>query len=111
MGQIRSDEGNQDEAIDCLIDALRWDSKNGWALMMMGNILAKFKNDVPTALKYFDQALLANVNDYISLTNIAYLMFQQGKKEEAKRYLNASLRINSKYPNAHLILGMIAETD
>ena len=32
MGQILSDEGDQEEAINCLIDALRWDSKNGWAL-------------------------------------------------------------------------------
>lgn len=111
MGQIRSDEGDHDEAIDYLIDALRWDSKNGWALMMMGNILAKFKKDIPTALKYFDQALLANVNDYISLTNVAYLMFQQGKTDEAKRYLDASLQINPKYPNTHLILGLIAEEE
>src|SRR5690606_32429316 len=36
MGQILSEEGDQDEAINCLIDALRWDSKNGWALLMMG---------------------------------------------------------------------------
>ena len=111
MGQIRSDEGDQDEAVNYLIDALRWDSKNGWALMMMGNILAKFKKDIPSALKYFDQALLANVNDYISLTNVAYQMFQQGKTDEAKRYLDASLQINSKYPNIHLIFGLIAEKE
>ena len=111
MGQIRSDEGEQDEAIDYLIDALRWDSKNGWALMMMGNILAKFKKDIPTALKYFDQALQANVNDYISLTNVAYLMFQQEKTQEAKRYLEASLKINGQYPNTLMILGMIAEKE
>ncbi len=29
MGQILSDEGDQEEAINCLIDSLRWDSKNG----------------------------------------------------------------------------------
>ena len=52
MGQILSDEGDQEEAINCLIDALRWDSKNGWALLMMGNIFSKFKNDIPTTLKY-----------------------------------------------------------
>jgi hypothetical protein len=54
MGQILSDEGDQEEAINCLIDALRWDSKNGYALLMVGNIFAKFKNDVPTALKYYN---------------------------------------------------------
>ena len=35
LGQILSDEGDQEEAINSLIDSLRWDSKNGWALLMM----------------------------------------------------------------------------
>ena len=48
MGQILSDEGDQEEAINYLIDALRWDSKNGYALLMMGNIFARFKN-----IKYY----------------------------------------------------------
>jgi len=32
-------KGDQEKAIDCLIDALRWDSKNTYALLMYGNIL------------------------------------------------------------------------
>lgn len=84
MGQILSDEGDQEEAINCLIDALRWDSKNGWALLMMGNIFAKFKDDVPTAMKYYDQALVANPNDNITINNIGANLMQQGKLEEAK---------------------------
>ncbi|MBK7095617.1 MAG: hypothetical protein IPH57_11400 [Saprospiraceae bacterium] len=39
MGQILSEEGDQDEAINYLIDAIRWDARNSWALVMMGNIL------------------------------------------------------------------------
>ena len=87
MGQILSDEGDQDEAINYLIDALRWDSKNGWALLMMGNIFAKFKGDIETALTYYDQALKANTTDHISLTNIGYLLMQQDKLEEAQKFL------------------------
>ena len=70
MGQIHSDEGNQDEAINYLIDALRWDSKNNWALLMLGNIFAKFRDDIETAVKYYDQALAVNPNDHISINNI-----------------------------------------
>jgi tetratricopeptide (TPR) repeat protein len=70
LGQIYSDEGNQDEAINSLIDALRWDATNGWALLMMGNIFARFKADVPTAMKYYDQAILHNQADHFSLSNI-----------------------------------------
>ncbi|MEO7314680.1 MAG: hypothetical protein ABIW47_05820, partial [Ginsengibacter sp.] len=87
MGQILSDEGDQEEAINCLIDALRWDSKNKWALMMMGNIFAKYKDDTETALKYYEQAIVANVQDHISLTNIAFLLMKKNNNEEAKKYL------------------------
>ena len=111
LGQILSDEGDQEEAINSLIDALRWDSKNGWALLMMGNILSKFKNDVPTAMKYYDQAKLVNPTDHIVLNNIAQNLFQEGKLEEAKEYFYEVLKINSDYPNSHLALGMIAEKE
>jgi len=111
MGQILSDEGDQEEAINYLIDALRWDSKNGWALLMMGNIFAKFKDDIETALKYFDQALLANTNDHISFTNIGYLLLQQGKLAAAKKYLWESIKINKEYPNTHFTLALIAEKE
>ena len=111
MGQILSDEGDQDEAINYLIDALRWNSSNGWALLMMGNIFAKFKNDVPTAMKYYDQAVKNNATDNISLTNIGYLLFQQNKLEEAKKYLWEAIRINNEYPNSHLTLALIAQKE
>ncbi|WP_462254984.1 tetratricopeptide repeat protein [Ferruginibacter sp.] len=111
MGQILSDEGDQEEAINCLIDSLRWDSKNGWALLMMGNIFAKFKNDVPTAMKYYDQALIANPNDNIAINNIGANLMQQGKLEEAKKYFWEAIKINDQYPNTHFALGMIAEME
>jgi Flp pilus assembly protein TadD len=111
MGQILSDEGNQEEAINCLIDALRWDSKNGWALLMMGNIFAKFKDDVPTAMKYYDQALIANPKDNITINNIGANLMQQGKLEEAKKYFYEALKINDHYANTHFALGMIAEME
>jgi len=109
MGQILSDEGDQDEAIGCLIDALRWDSKNGWALMMMGNIFSKFKKDVPTAMKYYDHALVANPNDFITINNIGVNLMQQGQTQEARKYFLEALKINGQYANTHHALGMIAE--
>lgn len=111
MGQILSDEGDQDEAINYLIVALRWNSKNAWALLMMGNIFAKFKEDIPTAMKYYDQALIANVRDFISLTNIGYLLLQENSLEKAKKYFNEALKIHPNFPNAHFGLGMIAEKE
>ncbi len=111
MGQILSDEGDPEEAINSLIDALRWNPKNGYALLMMGNIFAKFKNDVPTAMQYYDQALVANPNDNIAINNIGANLMQQGKLEEAKKYFWEAIKINDQYPNTHFALGMIAETE
>lgn len=111
MGQVLSDEGDQEEAINCLIDALRWNSKNSWALLMMGNIFAKFKNDIPTAMKYYDQALIVNPADFIGLVNIGYLLFEQNQTEEAQKYFLEALKINKHYPNAHFALGMITEKE
>lgn len=111
MGQIYSEEGDQEQAIDCLIDALKWDSKNEWALLMMGNIFAKFKDDVPTAIKYYDQAIIANPNNNIALNNIGANLMKQGKIQEAKKYLLEANRINKLYPNTYLTLGKIAELE
>ena len=111
MGQMLSDEGKQDEAINYLINALRWDSKNGWALLMMGNIFAKFKDDIKTAMKYYDQALIANPIDHITINNIGANLMQQGKFEEAKKYFWKAIKINDKYPNTHYALGMIAKME
>lgn len=111
MGQILSEEGDQEEAINCLIDALRWDSKNGYALLMMGNIFAKFKGDIPTAMKYYDQALIANPEDNITVNNIGANLLQQGKLDEAKKYFWEAIKINDSYPNTHYALGIIAEME
>lgn len=108
-GQIFSDEGKQEEAIDCLVDALRWDPKNSWALIMMGNILARHKDDIKTAMTYYDQALVAHPNDNIAINNIGATLMQQGKVAEAEKYFLKALDIDSNYPNTHFALGMLAE--
>lgn len=111
IGQIYSDEGNQEEAINSLVDALRWDSKNAYALVMMGNIFAKYKSDIETAMKYYDQALIAKPNDNITINNIGANLLQQNKFEEAKKYFYKALRLDGKYPNTHYALAIIANQE
>lgn len=111
LGQILSEQGNQDEAINALIDALRWNSSNGWGLLMMGNIFAKHKKDLKTAMIYYDQAILANKADHITLANIAFLLFQENKLEEAQKYASEALKMKENYPNAYFILSIIAEKE
>jgi tetratricopeptide (TPR) repeat protein len=111
LGQILSEQGDQDEAINALIDALRWNSSNGWALMMMGNIFAKHKKDVTTALKYYDQAIVVNKTDHITLANIAYILLQENKLEEAKIYAIEAIKLKDNYPNTSFILSLITEKE
>ncbi len=99
MGQILSDEGDQEEAINCLIDALRWDPKNGYALIMMGNIFAKHKDDIDTAIKYFNEAIAQNPNDHIAINNLGTNLLQLGKWEDGIKYLENAYGINPNYPN------------
>ncbi|MFZ4400756.1 MAG: tetratricopeptide repeat protein, partial [Bacteroidales bacterium] len=86
-------------------------SKNKWALVMMGNIFSKFKNDVPTALKYYDQALIVDPNDNIVMNNIGANLMHQNKFGEAKKYFLEAIKINNEYPNTHYAVGLIAEME
>lgn len=106
LGQIFSDEGDQEEAINCLIDALRWDSKNTFALTMMGNIFAKYRNDIETAMTYYEQALVVKPDDHIAMNNIGANLMQSGRINEAEQYFEKAYSINSNYPNTLYALGM-----
>jgi Flp pilus assembly protein TadD len=111
LGQILSEQGDQDAAVNALIDSLRWNSTNSWALLMMGNIFAKHKKDVTTALKYYDQAIVVNKADHITLANIAYILLQENKLEEAKKYAFEAIKLKDNYPNTSFILSLITEKE
>ena len=109
FGQIYSDEGKQDDAIDCLIDALRWDPKNNHAYILMGNIYAKHKDDVTTAMKYFDRALEINPDDAIAMNNIGANLMQQGHTEKAEEYFHRAYKADPDYPNTHYAIALVAD--
>ena len=111
LGQVYSELGNQEEAVNSLIYALRWNPKNEWALLMMGNIYAKFKNDIDTAMKYYDQVLIVKPNDAITLNNIGANLMQLGQKEEALNYFRKALVSDSNYPNTYYAIALIADME
>ena len=108
LGQIYSDEGDQEKAINFLVDALKWDPRSTYALLMMGNIFARFKDDIKTAMKYYDQVLSVNPKDGIALNNIGANLLQLEKMEEAKRYFELAYEINPNYPNTTYAFGLMA---
>lgn len=109
LGQILSDEGDQEEAINCLIDALRWNPENEWALLMMGNIFARFKKDIDTALTYYDRVLKVKPDDNIALNNIGANLMKLGKTDEAITYFEKAIAINPDYPNTYHALALVSE--
>lgn len=109
LAQVYEEEGDHEQAIDILIEALRCDPKNHWALILMGNIYARYKNDTETAMTFFDQVIHADPTNFIALNNIGGAMLQTGKVELGEKYLLKAYEINPKYPNITYALGIVSE--
>jgi len=100
LGQIAAEQGNTDDAIDHLIDALKWDPKNTYALTMMGNIWARDKNDMATAMRYYQSALEVDPGDHIALNNIATQYLIKRDWTNARIWFTKALEVEPTYPNA-----------
>lgn len=108
LGQVASELGDPDAAIDHLIDALRWDPRNKHALTMMGNIWARDKDDVDTAMRYYRTALEVDPKDHLAANNIAAQYMQRGEWKTAGEWFHRALDINPEYPNTYHGLGVVA---
>ena len=106
LGQILSDEGHPNLAINTLIDALKWDTQNNYALIMMGNIYARDLDDVEGAMIFYDQVVKNNPKDYIALNNIGANLLRQNKATEAIKYFEKAHQNNPNYANIYAGLGM-----
>ena len=49
------------KAYDELIESLKCDQRNIWALVLMGNLLTKEKNDIEHAKQYYDKVLVSGL--------------------------------------------------
>jgi len=99
LGQAYSMIGDNEEGINYLIDALKWNPKNNYALIMIGNIFAKNKNDIETARKYYQQVIENDPNDNIAINNLGTNLIQAGKIDDGLQYLQKAFSINPDYPN------------
>lgn len=109
LGQVLSELGQPDQALDALLDALRWDPRNGYALIMAGNIHARQKDDLKSAKTFYDQALAINPRDFIAINNIGGNLMQMGRHQEAERYFEIAHEIEPNYPNTLYALAMISQ--
>lgn len=97
---------NPEKAENELIEALRIDPKNIWALILMGNLLSKENKDVASAKKYYDDVLKYYPDNNIALNNIAATLLQIDKTQESIPYFEKAIQADPKYLISYYGLAM-----
>ena len=107
LAQIHWINNNEpDKAYDELIEALRCEPKNIWALVLMGNLLSKEKNDIEHAKQYYDKVLEYYPDNAIAINNIGATYMERKDYEGALPYLEKALAIDDSYANSYYGLGL-----
>ncbi|MCH7410182.1 tetratricopeptide repeat protein [Belliella sp. DSM 111904] len=107
LAQAYEESGDYETAINHIIDALKWNPSNPWALILMGNIYIRYYNDVNSAMTYFDQVMETDPNNYVALNNIGGTFLQLGKLTLAERFLSKAYKANPKFSHITLGLGLV----
>ena len=97
---------NPDKAYDELIEALKCDPKNLWALILMGNLLTREKDDVEHAKQYYDKVLEYHPNNAIAINNIGATFMERKDFEGALPYLQKALQLDDTYVNSYYGLAL-----
>ena len=95
-------ENNEiEKAYNELIEALKIDSKNLWALVLMGNMQSKVYNDIKTASEYYEKVLEYHPDNAIAINNIGATLLEKGNYNEALVYFDKAISIDPTYLNCH----------
>ena len=95
-----------DKAYDELIEALKCEPKNIWALVLMGNLLTREMNDVEHAKQYYDKVLEYHPDNAIAINNIGATYMERKDYEGALPYLEKAMAIDDKYANSYYGLAL-----
>ena len=107
LAQIHWNHMHQvDKAYDELIEALKCEPRNIWALVLMGNLLTKEKNDVEHAKQYYDKVLEYHPNNAIAINNIGATYMERNDYEGALPYIEKVMAIDDSYANSYYGLGI-----
>ena len=93
--------GKPEQAYDELIEALRCNPKNLWALILMGNLLSKEHKDSEHAMDYFDKVLEYYPDNDVAVNNIGGVLLQQEEFEKAIPYFKRSISLDETSANYH----------
>ena len=108
LAQIEMEEKNFGKAIDVCKDALRFDPKNLYALILLGNLYSRDLDDIKTGLKYFKKAYELDSDSALVVTNYAAtLMRDGGNEEEQERLFRKAIKLAPDYLNSYYGLASI----
>ena len=88
-------------AYDELIESLKCNPQNIWALVLMGNLLSKEMNDLDHAKQYYDKVLEYHPDNAIAINNIGATFMERKDYEGALPYMKKALKIDNTYTNTY----------
>lgn len=107
LAQIHWTYNNEPEkAFDELIESLRCDPKNIWALLLMGNLYTKVKKDHVHAKEYYDKVLEYYPDNAIAINNIGATYMERKDYEGALPFLERALALDESYTNSYYGLAL-----
>ena len=95
-----------EKAFNELIEALKCNPRNIWALVLMGNLLSKERNDIEHAKQYYDKVLEYHPDNAIAINNIGATYMERQDYEGALPYLKRALAIDDSYANSYYGLAL-----
>ena len=106
LAQVKFMLKDFDGAVNHLIDALNNDPRNYWALILMGNIYAKQKNNWDVAEKYYRTAYEYYPQNIVVLNNLAGMKLERKQFHEAYSLFDQSMAIDDTYANTYYGMAM-----
>lgn len=97
---------NPDKAYDELIEALKCEPSNLWALILMGNLLTKEKNDLEGAKSYYDKVLEYYPDNAIAINNVAATYMERQEYVEAIPLMRKVISLDDSYINSYYGLAL-----
>jgi tetratricopeptide (TPR) repeat protein len=86
--------GDVDGAVNHLIEVLRFDPKDAWSWVVLGNLYIQQKADKDTGQRFIHRALEIAPNDAWALNSLAALKAERGETDEAIKLFDQSISAN-----------------
>ena len=106
LAQVYMEMGKVQEAINVNIEALRFDPKNLWALILMGNIYTTAKQNAEVADTYFSKVLEYYPDNAVALNNLGGVYCKRGQYTKGTELFKKALEVDPTSSNSYYGLAL-----